>query len=74
MTASLIAYIQQTELQYSLPPFLVISLEPAHWIQATFFGALRSEGLRRFPWKGPDALRIRSNWMLEITLENRPYP
>src|SRR3989339_635919 len=56
---SLVAYMQQTLLQY---PCVCESLEPTHWMNASFFGSWWSEGLARCPPVGPDADSILSSW------------
>ena len=72
MIASLIAYIQHTDEQYSLPS--LASREPTHWINAIFFGICSSEGLSTFPNVGPVALKKRSKSNAVITLGYWPYP
>ena len=63
MIASFVAYMQQTEEQYSF----TLSLLPTHWSQATFFGILPSEGRMTMLQVGPVAERIRSNSVLVTT-------
>ena len=47
------------------------SREPTHWSQAIFLGSAWSEGLTRWPPKGPEAERIRSNSREVTTLGKR---
>ncbi len=72
MTASFMANMQHTDEQYGFP--MLLSLEPTHWMKATFFGISPSEGRSTRPLKGPVAESMRSISRLEITLGNLPYP
>ena len=72
ITASLTAYMQQTEEQYPWSQWWM-SLDPMHWSHAIFRGSLWSEGRTRWPWNGPVALRILSNSMLVTTFGYLAY-
>ena len=63
MIASFVAYMQQTDEQYSL----TLSLLPTHWIKAIFCGILPSEGLMMTLDVGPVAESILSNYTLVTT-------
>ena len=68
MIASFVAYMQQTDEQYSF----VLSLLPTHWSHATFLGTLPSDGRRTMLEVGPVAERILSNSVLVTTFLYMP--
>ena len=65
MIASFVAYMQHTDEHQLLPH--EVSREPTHWMKAIFFGSLPSEIRWTWPKKGPEAERIRSNWIAVTT-------
>src|SRR5271157_255960 len=70
MKASFVAYMQQTDEQYSF----VLSLLPTHCSQATFLGILPSAGRMTMLQVGPVAESILSNSVLVTTFLYWPYP
>ena len=73
ITASLMAYMQQTEEQYALS-HLFMSREPTHWNQAIFLGSRPSLDSRlTCPAVGPEAESMRSNSIEVITLGSLAY-